>query len=191
MPRTYIPDCQDRFMLDAAPCIGCHGRNLRFDYGWRYIEPSVGEAARARELGIAGHMDGDIRYQENGVEYRYVLEVKSINEAGFTGKRGLLPKPEHIGQASIYAWLKGIPHILFVYVNKNQVSQWKEIVVPIDMEPVRANFAKIQATLASRSTGQAPLNARICDSHMNVRARACPAVLRCFGKTVNQEWITG
>jgi hypothetical protein len=192
MPRTYTPDCQERFMLDVAPCLGCQGGNLRADYAWRYIEPSVGEAERARELRIDGHMDGDIRYQENGIEHRYVLEVKSINEAGFTGKRGLLPKPEHVGQASIYAWLKGIPHILFVYVNKNQVSNWKEIVVPVDMDQVRAHYAKIQATLQSRRDGQPPVNARICDNHLNVRARACPAVERCFNvKRVDPSWVTG
>lgn len=190
MPRTYTPDVEGRPMMDAAPCRACMGRNLGFDNVWVYIEPTIGDTERSRVLGIDGHMDGDFRFWENDVQYRYVLEVKSINSAGFTGKRGVLPKPEHIGQASIYAWLKGIPAILFVYVNKDQVSQWKEIVVPVDISAIRTSYGKIQAMQQARNEGQAPLHARICDSHMNVRARTCPAVERCFGKRVNPEWIT-
>jgi hypothetical protein len=181
MPRTVVLDARGQQMWDAAPCRSCNARNFRHDAAWVYIEPSMGDTQLAAELGIAGNMDGDLRFHRDGSWFRYVVEVKSINNAGFEGKRGPLPKPEHIQQASVYGYLKGVSHLMFIYVNKDQVSEWKEIVVPVDMEAISRYRAKIDATLKARAAGQLPLHARICADPRDERARKCPGVQACFG----------
>jgi hypothetical protein len=186
MPRITVLDVEGRPMPDAAPCMSCHARNYRYDMPWSYVEPAIGDTTLARELGlefgVRGNMDGDLRFYWNGRWYRYVLEVKSINSAGFTGKRGPLPKPEHISQASLYAYCKGISHVMFVYVCKDAVSEWKEIVAPMNMDAIVAAHGKIRAVLEGRRTGQPPLGARICNDIREERAQKCPAVEKCFGR---------
>jgi hypothetical protein len=182
MPRTLLRDRDGQWMHDAAPCRACGGRNYRHDNNWLYREPSVGDTELARQYGYKGHMDGDLRFHQDGNWYRYVVEVKSINEAGYSGKRGdPLPKPEHVEQASLYGYLKGISHILFIYVNKNQVSEWREIIVPVDMAAVGRAQAKAEAIIASRETGAPPLQARLCLDPREERARSCPAQQACWG----------
>ena len=186
MPRINVEDVGGRLMPDAAPCMTCHARNLRYDSPWIYVEPSIGDTVLAKQLGldfgVRGNMDCDLRFYQDGRWYRYITEVKSINSAGFTGKRGPLPKPEHISQASLYAYCKGVSHIMFIYVCKDQVSEWKEIVVPMNMDAIVAAHGKIQAVLEGRRTGAPPLGARVCADPRDERARACPAAEQCFGR---------
>lgn len=182
MPRAIIADVRGQPMYDGAPCTVCWGRNFRHDAPWRYVEPSMGDTALAVELGISGNMDGDLRFFRDNRWFRYILEVKSINSAGFSGKRGFpLPKPEHVLQASIYAYLKGVQWVHFIYVCKDQVSEWKEIVVPADLEAVSRYKDRIDAVLKARAAGQLPLHARVCSDPRDERARKCPAVTACFG----------
>ncbi len=209
MPRTQIPDDDGKPMLDAAPCRNCSGRNMRHDISWLYVEPGIAWTRIANELEMDGHMDGDLWEHREGYWYRYVLEIKSINEWGYCeGKnpqwedlavqsgwtppadyrpalpsdRRILPNKEHITQATIYAACHGITHIVFIYVNKNQVSQWKEYVVPIDPAALTAAAGRIQAVQQARlnATGP-PLHARVCYDVRDETARRCPAVERCFG----------
>jgi hypothetical protein len=190
MPRTQILDVRGQPMHEAAPCQACWGRNHRHDAPWRYREPAMGDTALAAELGISGNMDGDLRFYRDGRWFRYILEVKSINSAGYSGKRGFpLPKPEHILQASIYAYLKGVQWLHFIYVCKDQVSEWKEIVVPVDLEAVSRYKGRIDSVLKARAVGQLPLHARICSDPRDERARKCPAVSACFGCSApDDQW---
>lgn len=177
MPRVMIDGIDGARIHGPAPCVRCKGENRRDDVPWVYLEPRV----ESQEWSVVGHADGDLRVNVNGWWYRYILEVKSINDAGFTGKRGALPKPEHVIQASIYGWLMGVSHIVFVYVCKNQVSRWKEFVVPVDPTAIEMVQTKIRAVLASRESGELPLQARACPSVRDERAKSCPGVVRCFG----------
>jgi hypothetical protein len=178
MPRMWVDDVNGQPILDAAPCVQCNGLNRRDKVPWVYLEPKVENA----EWGVTGHCDGDLRVPSNGYWYRYILEVKSINSAGFEGKRGPLPQPDHVIQASIYGWLLGVDHIVFVYVCKDQVSKWKEFVVPVDRVAIADAQNRIAAVLKARETGEPPLKARACPDVQDERAKACPAVEKCFGK---------
>lgn len=176
MPRIWGNDINGERIAEPAPCVRCRG-NRRADVPWVYLEPRVENA----EWDVTGHADGDLRIKRGEWWYRFILEVKSINEAGFTGKRGPLPKPEHITQASIYGWLMGVSHIVFVYVCKNQVSRWKEFVVPVDPVAVADAQNKIMLVRRARETGEPSPAARYCPSAQDERAKRCPAVERCFG----------
>jgi hypothetical protein len=179
MPRVDRTDITGTGTVkDYAPCVACYGMNLRGDRGWDYVEPAVDNV----DWGIVGHMDGDLRLFAENFWFRYVLEVKSCKQEDFELKIAkVLPKPEHVYQASIYAWLAGVSHICFIYVNKNQVNAWKEFVVPLDPEAVRDAQAKIRAVFEGRQSGRPPVHARACADVREPRAQACPAVEACFG----------
>jgi hypothetical protein len=177
MPRMWMPDMNGEPLAEAAPCVKCNGLNRRGKKPWRYLEPKVENA----EWGVTGHCDGDLRIPHSGHWYRYILEVKSINSAGFEGKRGPLPQPDHVTQASVYAWLLGVDYICFVYVCKDQVSKWKEFVVPVDRVAIADAQNRMRAVIESRAKNELPLKARACPSVQDERAKACPAVEKCFG----------
>lgn len=209
MPRTQVESVSGDPMFDAAPCMACHGRNLREDISWLYVEPSIGWTQLAAELGMDGHVDGDLWDYRDGQWYRYVLEVKSINEWGFCegknphwedlalgqgwhppqgwrpappNEKRVLPKVDHVSQATIYAAAQGISHVCFVYVNKNQVSQWKEFVVPLDPEALAQARSRIQVVEEARMRRAGPpVHARVCADVRDETARECPASERCFG----------
>jgi len=155
----------------------CSGRNLRNDIGWYYVEPYIKLAAWE----IDGHVDGVLHVPFKGQMLKLILEIKSINEAGYLEKYGEIPKPEHIEQASLYAWAFGMSHVCFIYVNKGQVNQWKEFVVPRDEGSIRDAQGKILAVQEARARGEPPVTTRACKDVREPRAAACPAVERCFG----------
>lgn len=177
MPRVWEKDVNGGVVATPAPCVRCNGANRRDRMPWVYLEPKV----ENKRWGIVGHADGDLRVQVNGWWYRYILEIKSINRAGFEGKRGPLPKAEHITQASIYAWLMGVDYIQFIYVCKDQVQRWKEFIVPVDTAAVEMVKRKILAVRNATEQGKPPLEARVCPSVRDEMAKSCPAVERCFG----------
>jgi hypothetical protein len=145
---------------------------------------------------------------EKEVHYRCALEIKSINEYGWgEGKKKpwedvavlegwtppegwrpgpehpakVLPKEEHVTQASTYAWLMGLPHLYFIYVNKNKASTWKEMMVPMDQGVVATATQKMSAANQGIAQGRPPLEARICPDIREESARECPAVEPCWG----------
>jgi len=209
MPRTSFPDCSGNSLLDAAPCASCRGMNRRHRISWLYIEPSMRHTELAMQLGISGLMDGVIVHKVGETIYRYVLEIKSINEFGWCEGKGMywedlaraagwapppgwvseiprdyreLPKHDHVRQATLYAACHGIAHILFIYVNKNAVSKWKEIVSPIDPNVLAAVRAKIDTVNSALQAGTGALtSARICSDVRDETARNCPASEMCFG----------
>jgi CRISPR/Cas system-associated exonuclease Cas4 (RecB family) len=66
---------------------------------------------------ICGHCDGIIRGHVTKDDNLGVLEIKSINETGF---RSLYkPKPEHVGQISLYMFLLDLKWGCLLYENKN------------------------------------------------------------------------
>jgi hypothetical protein len=186
MPRVMTVGMGGHEIPDAAPCVRCKGGNLKFDNSWEYIEPWVGSP----EWGIEGHTDGDLRPIYDNNPLRMILEIKSINEAGYQGKRGVLPREDHVKQASIYGWLMGVTHICFVYVNKNQVNEWREFIVPVDQAAIADMQNKIHAAEWGRQHGRPPIHARACPDPRERRAKECPAREMCFGEmpTTNNFW---
>jgi hypothetical protein len=184
MPRAWWPGSSGHPTIHAAPCVWCKGRNLRMDVPWVYIEPAV----RNAHYGIIGHYDGDVRVVRGDAMWRCLLEIKSINENGFMEKYCTLPKPEHVVQASIYAWLAGFSWILFVYVCKNQLNKWKEIIVPVDVPAVTAVVDKLEAIKTFRETRKLPLHARTCEDIMCAQSRGCPVAETCWGRPVPRSF---
>ena len=178
MPRAWYPAKGGGQVLDAAPCVACKGRNKREDVPWLYVEPGVTHWG----YGIIGHYDGDLRVTRGDQFWRMLLEIKSINEAGYLEKYGALPKPEHVLQASVYAWLGGFSWICFIYVCKNQVHKWKEIIVPVDTEAISEVVGKLEAIKWARENRQLPIAARVCEDIRCKRARGCPLVYQCWGE---------
>jgi hypothetical protein len=178
MPRAWYPGKDGSQVLDAAPCVQCSGRNKREDWPWLYVEPAVTHWG----YGIIGHYDGDLRVTR-GETWRLLLEIKSINENGYMEKYGVLPNPAHVLQASVYAWLGGFSWICFIYVDKNQVHKWKEIIVPVDTEAISEVVAKLEAIKWARENRQLPLAARVCEDIRCKTARGCPLVYQCWGET--------
>lgn len=209
MPRTAYPDLHGQPLLMPAPCGICNGLNRGAQYPWLYVEPGIGWTALAKQMGVVGHMDGDLWELRDGHWFRYVLEIKSINEYGWTeGKNPYwadlavaegwtapegwrkplpsvwkkLPQARHVTQATLYAAANGITHIVFLYINKNQVNQWKEFIAPIDPSALALAHGRIQAVEGARTQKLGPpVHARICSDIRDKTATGCPAAERCFG----------
>jgi len=177
MPRAWYPGRTGKPIIHAAPCVRCKGRNLREAIPWHYKEFSV----RHAHYGIVGHYDGDVRVTRGDQTWRCLLEIKSINENGYLEKYCTLPKPENLMQASVYAWLAGFSWIMFIYVDKNALHKWREIIVPVDTEAVADAVGKLEAIKWYRENRQLPLAARVCEDIQCKRARGCPVVETCWG----------
>lgn len=188
MPRTTVPDIDGLPIHAAAPCPVCVGRNLGLAHPWSYVETGIAPTKRALEWGFDGHVDGDLRLPFDGRTVRATLEIKSINKENFAGRYGgPLPKPEHVMQASLYAWCLEIDYLCIVYICKDQAREWKEFVVPVDMGAVAQATAKIAAVREARARGVLPLAHRVCPDPREPRARACPARARCFPGVATHE----
>jgi hypothetical protein len=69
---------------------------------------------------ICGHCDGIIRARpgdERCDDNLGILEIKSIHERGY--RTLYKPKPEHVGQVSLYMYLLGLNWGVLLYENKN------------------------------------------------------------------------
>jgi len=80
--------------------------------------PDTNEVADMMD--ISGHTDGDCRVILSKDEVRFLLEIKSINDAGYAKTSG--PHPEHKVQGTIYQKCMDVPVIVFLYYNKNDSS---------------------------------------------------------------------
>lgn len=82
------------------------------------IDPDTNDLAG--RLDISGHTDGDCYVKEGDDEVRFLLEIKTINDAGYKKTSG--PHPEHLMQGTIYQACLDVPVIVFLYYNKNDSS---------------------------------------------------------------------
>jgi hypothetical protein len=103
------------------------------------INPNTNEIAD--QMDISGHTDGDNLVVEGKDKVRFLLEIKTINDAGYQKTRG--PHPEHTIQGTIYQKCLNVPIIVFLYYNKNDSSiaefvqvyderRWEAIVDKLD-----------------------------------------------------------
>lgn len=89
------------------------------------------------EYEIIGHCDGRLLIEE----LRYLLELKSINAAGFT-RLGNSPKPEHKSQVNLYMGLLAYKRAIIFYEDKDRHA-WKEFVVEFDEDLFKESLKKI------------------------------------------------
>lgn len=98
-------------------------------------------AVHDEELQICGHCDGIIRGHISKDDNLGVLEIKSINETGF---RNLFkPKPEHVGQVSLYMFLLDLKWGCLLYENKND-QRLTEFFIEYDKRNVLPLLDKIR-----------------------------------------------
>lgn len=71
-------------------------------------------------MDISGHTDGDSTVIVNDDKVRFLLEIKTINDAGYKKTSG--PHPEHLMQGTVYQKALDVPLIVFLYYNKNDSS---------------------------------------------------------------------
>ena len=181
MPRVMRPDINGAPLPYPAPCQSCDGKNVFShypwsDYPWLYVEPEIKLSAWQ----VLGHVDGDIRVCINGVWHYFILEIKSAHKEKFGGRLVALPERTHVVQASMYAWVKGYTHILFVYVNKDQPNQTKEFISPLCAETIETVKKKIATAVAALDLPQPPLHARVCASDQVKQADGCVFRGPCF-----------
>jgi glutaredoxin len=183
MPRMIVDDVNGDPLYEGAFCVHCKS-NHRALWPWHYVEPTV----YSDEWNIIGHCDGIIIITREGVTHKYVLEIKSAHEAKFEGKWKPLPIHEHVEQASLYGFVLKIEHILFIYVDKNAPSRWKEIVTPVSDISVQDAQNYVKAIRWGDERTQPPLYARVCSSIREKRAKGCVACEKCFGKKPLESW---
>ena len=82
------------------------------------VDPDKNDLADMMD--ISGHTDGDSYAKEDEDEVRFLLEIKTINDAGYKKTSG--PHPEHLMQGTIYQACLDVPVIVFLYYNKNDSS---------------------------------------------------------------------
>lgn len=161
LPRAFVE-------LDGTARISvCQGQEFLF------LETQIVD----RDLGISGHPDGELVYQENGA--RVVLEVKTMNVFKFEKARG--PEPEHREQATIYGKLTSRPWILVLVMVKHLekvTTTFRPWLFRYDerlMGEIRRRVESIREGLAT-----ATLPRRICYTSTCERARKCPVAKTCF-----------
>lgn len=143
--------------------------------------------AISKKYRIKGKTDGVV---ENVPELpkgkQAILEIKSINDGGFSYLRG--PKKDHINQASIYADTLGLKYIFFIYYNKNN-SELKYY-----LEPINEEFVNKFKTIALKVSGtykknlfkfgkdvkKHDIDGKVCNTMSSKLALDCPWSEFCF-----------
>lgn len=82
------------------------------------INPNNNEIAD--QMDISGHTDGDNWVVLGEDKVRFLLEIKTINDAGYKKTSG--PHAEHLMQGTVYQKCMDVPLIVFLYYNKNDSS---------------------------------------------------------------------
>lgn len=140
---------------------------------------------RVPEYKITGSADG--------VGEDFILEIKTINPYSFGGLKA--PKPEHIKQASLYAYFLHKKDILFLYIDKSSLKI-KTYKVPFDADYINSvikdlNVLRMQKKhtygLKNRIIKPAEINykklpKRECKSRIGEKAMKCPFADTCFKK---------
>lgn len=83
----------------------------------------------ADRMDISGHTDGECAVRAGNDEVRFLLEIKTINDAGYSKISS--PHSEHLMQGTIYQKCLDAPLIVFLYYNKND-SSMAEFIQPFD-----------------------------------------------------------
>jgi hypothetical protein len=171
---------------DAPECPACK-RAAR----WEYLEVPVRAPLPGNfKKPIVGHSDGLLNY--NGKWY--VLELKSINDGGFTWMKRV--RDSHLAQAQVYAELilqgfvdvpeslkSTVPEvsgILIMYVNKN-FSREREFFIEPDQEFARKQLKLPYIAEMSFLNREFPSRLPVCKNLLRKPAADCSVGSYCFG----------
>jgi len=103
--------------------------------------------------------------------YRFGVEIKSINDAGFRLLKS--PKDAHVAQASLYARLHGLPWIVLLYWNKNS-QDLKEFPVRYDPQRWEDTKARIRELGGYVDRGELPeYDVNTCSTEFCGYLRVC------------------
>lgn len=105
------------------------------------------------DYGIGGTTDGILEIWTDEWRQRGILEVKTINDNGYTGLTG--PKDDHVEQAHLYAYRFDCPIIWIWYYNKNDSMQ-RVYPVIFDMKILKGALAKFESWLRHAEAGTLP-----------------------------------
>ena len=158
---------------------------------WDYQEvPVRASLPGGFENQIVGHSDGIILIGK----LWYLLEIKSINDNGFTWQKKV--KEAHEKQAQIYAELirqgfvdfggaekieiPRIHKILIFYVNKNNSKERQYLIDP-DPSLARVELEKPHVVEVAIKNKELPSRREECVSMMRKPAKNCPMCSYCFG----------
>lgn len=128
-------------------------------------------------LSLFGMIDGFIVINNE----LFILEIKSINNSGFTKLNS--PKQEHIEQINLYCYLTNIDKAIILYENKDN-QDLKEFLVEKDKDLVLNLLEKIKFLRNCLETNTIPN--RICNSNVTYNAKYCPYNHICFDKDFNK-----
>jgi hypothetical protein len=107
----------------------------------------------ADTMDISGHTDGMYTIQIPDLSFRFGIELKTINDAGYHKTSN--PHPEHITQGTIYQKCLDLPVMLFVYYNKND-SRMVEYPQVFDEALWNAIVEKLDCVRSSAFSGTPP-----------------------------------
>jgi len=174
-------------MPQGRDCAYCH-KSAR----WVYQEVCVRAPLPGNfERGIVGHSDGLILLNGRW----YLLEIKTINEGGFTWLKQ--PKPNHARQAQVYAELvrqgfvdfgtlghvidtPKIFGIVLLYVNKNK-SLEKTFELEFDREYAQEQLRGPYDVEVALRDKIFPARCPECVNLLQKPAKDCPLASYCFG----------
>lgn len=162
----YIPEEIDSKSRYKKPlkCRKCGN----IENGFVYIEEEIYNKA----LGILGHPDGFIYW---GNEY-YILEMKTCSSYHFKTYRHS-PKPDHVAQAMMYAYLNNYTSAVVWYFNKD-TSEDAAHVVKVQKEVISYLLEKTKAISDYFEKGWMPR--RVCSSLQDPKAEKCAVCAQCF-----------
>ncbi len=99
------------------------------------IDPDDDKQPIAQRYWIRGSLDAELDHyivttpSLGQVSIRVIHEYKTISSGGYT--KLTKPKPEHKWQAMMYAAVRDVPLLVFLYINKDN-SQLADYVIPFD-----------------------------------------------------------
>lgn len=128
---------------------------------------------------IKGHPDGFIENRN----HEDLLELKTINDYGYRQIKDA-PRPEHVEQASWYAWRTNKKYILIIYFNKNG-GAYRVHRLPVQDEIIDRIYKRVREiwriVKEFEETGRIEtLPEKTCDSIKNTKAKRCEVCERCF-----------
>jgi hypothetical protein len=137
---------------------------------WEYVEIY----AYDKEYKMGGHPDGILNVKPQ----RALLELKTINDGGFTSLSFNGPSDWYVWQMQLYMHLLGLKTGFLLYVNKS-TSEFKEFVIKYDKKI--AQEIKEKATMVIDGINGGPIpNRTVCAKKTDSRARMCPVKNQCF-----------
>lgn len=141
---------QGRFHKMSEWAVPSRGVTIRF---WDEVRFDPETDVLFAEYGIGGTTDGIIEITGPGWVQRSILEIKSIAKDAFEDLKA--PKPEHLEQATLYAYRFDCPIIYIWYYCKNN-SERKVFARAFDQEVLDTALSKYRGWVEHAIAGTLP-----------------------------------